>query len=58
MVAHVLTGEEYEVHSSRLKHYCADFGTTAEIREHVAAQGIVLGVRAIVGHRYDPAAKG
>ncbi|ETP37536.1 hypothetical protein F442_14659 [Phytophthora nicotianae P10297] len=58
MVAHLLTGDEYEVHGSRLKHYCdSELGSTAEIREHVATQGIVLGVRAIVDHRYDSTAK-
>ncbi|GMF45657.1 unnamed protein product [Phytophthora fragariaefolia] len=58
MVTHLITRDEYEVHGSRLKHYCdAVLGTTAEIRAHVATQGIVLGVRAIVDHRYDPAAQ-
>ncbi|ETL34861.1 hypothetical protein L916_12958 [Phytophthora nicotianae] len=57
-MAHLLTGDEYEVHGSRLKHYCdADLGSTAEIREHDATQGIVLGVRALVGHRYEETAK-
>lgn len=58
MIAHLLTGDEYEVHGSRLKHYCdPELGSTAEIREHVAVQGIVLGVRDIIGHRYDTTAK-
>ncbi|KAE9042603.1 hypothetical protein PR002_g3825 [Phytophthora rubi] len=56
--AHLLTGDEFEVHGSRLKHYCdSDLGATAEIREHVASQGIVLGVRAIVDHRFEPTAQ-
>ncbi|ETL25421.1 hypothetical protein L916_20724 [Phytophthora nicotianae] len=58
VVSHLLTNDEFEVHGSRLKHYCdADLGTTAEIREHVASQGILLGVRAIVDHCYDATAK-
>ncbi|POM69604.1 Hypothetical protein PHPALM_14096 [Phytophthora palmivora] len=58
MIDHLLTGDEYEVHGSRFKHYCdSDLGSTAEIREHVASQGIVLGVRGFVGHRYDTVAK-
>ncbi|GMF18547.1 unnamed protein product [Phytophthora fragariaefolia] len=58
IVAHLLTSDEFEVHGSRLKHYCdSDLGATAEIREHVASQGIVLGVRAIVDHRFEPTAQ-
>ncbi|OWY98780.1 hypothetical protein PHMEG_00030368 [Phytophthora megakarya] len=58
MITHLVTGDEYEVHGSRLKHYCdAELGATAEILEHVTTQGIVLGVRAIVDHRYDTSAK-
>ncbi|GMF14717.1 unnamed protein product [Phytophthora fragariaefolia] len=58
IVAHLLTGDEFEVHGSRLKHYCdSDLGATAEISEHVASQGIALGVRAIVDHRFEPTAQ-
>ncbi|ETK79736.1 hypothetical protein F441_14666 [Phytophthora nicotianae CJ01A1] len=57
MVQHLLTNDEYEVHGSRLKHYSdADLNVTEELRQHIANQGIVLGVRANVDHRYDEAA--
>ncbi|OWZ08216.1 hypothetical protein PHMEG_00019275 [Phytophthora megakarya] len=57
IVAHLLTSEEFEVHGSRLKRYCdSDLGVSAEIREHVASQGIVLGIRAIVDYRFEPSA--
>jgi transposase InsO family protein len=52
LVQHLLTGDKYDVHGSRLKFYRdADLNVSAEIREHVSNQGLVLGVRAIVGHR-------
>ena len=55
MVEHLLTADRYEVHGSRLKYYCdADLEVTTVLREHVAGQGIVLGVRGIEGHRKDP----
>ncbi|GMF44352.1 unnamed protein product [Phytophthora fragariaefolia] len=56
VVRHLITGAEYDVHGSRLKHYHdKDLDVTAEIREHVSLQGIVLEVREIVGHRVNPA---
>lgn len=59
MVEHLLTKDVYEVHGSRLNHYCdADVDVTEELREHIANQGIVLGVRAITEHRYNDEAKG
>ncbi|GMF48246.1 unnamed protein product [Phytophthora fragariaefolia] len=54
MVEHLLIRDVYEVHGSLLKHYCyADLDVTQELREHIANQGIVLGVRAITEHRVD-----
>jgi hypothetical protein len=56
VIGHVLTGDEYEVHGSRLKFYHeADLDETAELRQHVANQGHVLGVRDIVAHRFNRA---
>ncbi|KAE8978399.1 hypothetical protein PR001_g24855 [Phytophthora rubi] len=54
LIRHLLTGVEYDVHGSRLKFYHdADLDETAEIREHVSFQGIVLEVRGIVSHRFN-----
>lgn len=56
MVQHLVTGVRYDVHGSRLKFYHdADLNVTAEVLEHVSLQGIVLEVRAIVGHRFNRA---
>ncbi|POM68944.1 Hypothetical protein PHPALM_14828 [Phytophthora palmivora] len=53
MVQYLLTGDVFEVHGSRLKHYSdATLDVTEELRQHIGNQGIVLGVRAIVQHRY------
>ncbi|GMF54369.1 unnamed protein product [Phytophthora fragariaefolia] len=58
MVEHLLTKDAYEVHGTRLKHFCnADLDVTGELREHIANQGIVLAVRAITEHRYNDEAK-
>ncbi|EGZ21544.1 hypothetical protein PHYSODRAFT_488387 [Phytophthora sojae] len=51
-VQHLVTGAESDVHASRLKFYAdASFEVTEEIREHVAAQGIVLTVAELKEHR-------
>ncbi|KAJ0392116.1 hypothetical protein ATCC90586_011506 [Pythium insidiosum] len=56
IITHLITGDEYEVHGSRLKVYHnTDLTVTAELHQHVANQGLVLGVRAIVGHRMNRA---
>eukprot|EP00644_Phytophthora_capsici_P012503 jgi/Phyca11/121794/e_gw1.46.265.1 len=56
LIRHLLTGVEYDVHGSRLKFYHdKDLEVTAEIREHVSLQGMVLEVRAIVVHRVNTA---
>ncbi|POM80628.1 Hypothetical protein PHPALM_1510 [Phytophthora palmivora] len=44
IVSHLLTGDEFEVYGSRLKHYCdAELGATTEIRPHHSTQAIILG---------------
>ncbi|POM71617.1 Hypothetical protein PHPALM_11785 [Phytophthora palmivora] len=44
-IRHLLTGAEYVVHGSRLKFYHdPDLDETADIREHVSLQGVVLEV--------------
>ncbi|KAG1694601.1 hypothetical protein DVH05_028657 [Phytophthora capsici] len=54
LIRHLLTGAEYDVHGSRLKFYHdADLEVTAEIREHVSLQGIILEVREVVDHRFN-----
>ncbi|OWZ04566.1 hypothetical protein PHMEG_00023512, partial [Phytophthora megakarya] len=54
LIRHILTGAEYDVHGSRLKFYHdADLEVTAEIREHVSLQGIILEVREVVDHRIN-----
>ncbi|KAJ8527346.1 hypothetical protein ON010_g14919 [Phytophthora cinnamomi] len=45
---------EQDVHSSRLKYYAdKSLEVTEEIREHVAAQGIILTVAELVEHRWN-----
>eukprot|EP00644_Phytophthora_capsici_P019272 jgi/Phyca11/132445/e_gw1.167.10.1 len=54
VVQHLLTGDEYDVHGSRLKFYHdSDLNVTAEIRQHVRNQGIVLDVRDVLQHRFN-----
>lgn len=53
-VQHVITGAKSDVHASRLKFYAdKSFEVTEEIREHVAAQGIVLSVAELKEHRWN-----
>jgi hypothetical protein len=53
-VRHLVTGAEQDVHGSRLKFYAdKDFEVTEEIREHVAAQGIVLAVTELLDNRWN-----
>uniref|UniRef100_H3GV27 Integrase catalytic domain-containing protein n=1 Tax=Phytophthora ramorum TaxID=164328 RepID=H3GV27_PHYRM len=55
MVQHLINGKEYEVHGSRLKFFeDSSLNVSEEIVEHVANQGIVLGVDEIVDHRINP----
>jgi hypothetical protein len=52
VIKHLLSGDTYDVHASRLKfYYDPDLNVTAEIRQHIGQQGIILEVRDIVNHR-------
>ncbi|GMF32980.1 unnamed protein product [Phytophthora fragariaefolia] len=53
-----LIRDDFEVHGSRLK-FCDDASLEVdeEILEHVAKQGIVLGVERIREHRFNPITK-
>ncbi|KAE9052848.1 hypothetical protein PR001_g144 [Phytophthora rubi] len=54
MVQNLLNGKKYEVHGSWLKFFQdSSLNVSDELVEHVANQGIVLGVDAIVGHRIN-----
>ncbi|KAG3109168.1 hypothetical protein PI125_g11190 [Phytophthora idaei] len=54
LIRHLLTGAEYDVHGSRLKFFHdGELDVTAEIREHVYLQGIILEVRDVVSHRFN-----
>ncbi|OWZ17157.1 hypothetical protein PHMEG_0008934 [Phytophthora megakarya] len=54
IVKHLATGDEYDVHESRLKFYSdSDLNVTAEIRQHVGSQCVVLDVRGILQHRFN-----
>ncbi|KAE8903142.1 hypothetical protein PF003_g12674 [Phytophthora fragariae] len=49
-VKQLVTGEELDVHASRLKFFAdKDLEVTEELLEHVAAQGIILRVRDLIG---------
>ncbi|KAK1935651.1 hypothetical protein P3T76_010346 [Phytophthora citrophthora] len=53
-IEHLLTGDSFEVHGSRLKYYDdASMDVDEEVLEHVAKQGIVLGVACFRDHRYN-----
>uniref|UniRef100_H3H8F2 Chromo domain-containing protein n=1 Tax=Phytophthora ramorum TaxID=164328 RepID=H3H8F2_PHYRM len=53
-VQHLVTGDELDVHASRLKMYAdEDFEVTDELLEHVSAQGIVQAVDKLVSHRWN-----
>ncbi|OWZ10045.1 hypothetical protein PHMEG_00017166 [Phytophthora megakarya] len=55
IVEHLITKDEVEEHGSRLKFYCdSSLNVTAALKEHVAKQGIVVGVRAVINHRKNP----
>lgn len=54
MVKDLVAGKESDVHASRLKVFAdSDLLVTAEMLEHVAAQGVVLDVKAIKEHRWS-----
>lgn len=49
-----MTGDELDVHASRLKFYAdSSLNVTEEILEHVAAQGIILSVNELKDHRWN-----
>ncbi|KAF1313127.1 hypothetical protein FI667_g17682, partial [Globisporangium splendens] len=52
LIHHLLTGDEFDVHGSRLKFYSdPSLNVDEELLEHVSLQGLTLGVSAIVDHR-------
>ncbi|ETK95725.1 hypothetical protein L915_01372 [Phytophthora nicotianae] len=54
-VKYLITGNESNVHASRLKFFPeSDLEVTEELREHVSAQGVILKVEAIREHRWNP----
>lgn len=55
-VKHLLTGNETDVHASRLKFYAdSNLEVTEELQEHVASQGIILCVDELLEHRWNNA---
>lgn len=53
-VKHLVTGDELDVHASRLKFYAdSSLNVTSELREHVASQGILLAVEQLLDHRWN-----
>lgn len=53
-VRHLLTGEEMDVHPSRLKFYAdSSLEVTEDLREHIGAQGLVLTVSKLNGYRWS-----
>ncbi|POM74034.1 Hypothetical protein PHPALM_9058 [Phytophthora palmivora] len=54
MARTIQSGNELDVHASRLKFYCNDkFNTTEEILEQVAAQCIILPINEFKQHRWN-----
>ncbi|KAE8884741.1 hypothetical protein PF007_g24758 [Phytophthora fragariae] len=57
-VEHLVTGKSTNVHPSRLKHYTdSSLNVSAELIDHVASQGTLLAVEALVDHRYNTSMK-
>ncbi|KAE9004876.1 hypothetical protein PR001_g17597 [Phytophthora rubi] len=53
-VRHWLTGKESDVHPSRLKYYAdSSLQVTEELREHIAAQGLILPVSELKEARWN-----
>ncbi|OWY95221.1 LOW QUALITY PROTEIN: hypothetical protein PHMEG_00034835 [Phytophthora megakarya] len=53
-VRYLVTGEETDVHASRLKFYAdSSLQITEEIREHVAAQGQILAVEELLDYTWN-----
>ncbi|OWY95267.1 hypothetical protein PHMEG_00034773 [Phytophthora megakarya] len=58
MVTHLVTGNEQDVHASRLIFYAdGDLEMTDELLEHVSAQGIILKVEKLIKHRLNMQSK-
>ncbi|KAG3184816.1 hypothetical protein PC128_g13605 [Phytophthora cactorum] len=56
---HLVTGDDLEVHASRLKLFAdKDLDVTAELVEHVVAQGAMLRVRELLQHRWNAQTQG
>ena len=54
VIKNILTGSLHDVHGSRLKRFSGNLlGVTDELRQHVANQGLVLGVRSINDLRFN-----
>lgn len=52
-VEHLATGKTMKVHPSRLKHYAdSSLNISTDLIDHVASQGTLLAVDALVDHRY------
>ncbi|KAG3181270.1 hypothetical protein PC128_g15221 [Phytophthora cactorum] len=52
-VKHVVTGDELDVHASRLKFYADQYlEVNEELLEHISAQGILLMVDKLAEHRW------
>ncbi|KAG3238990.1 hypothetical protein PI124_g16066 [Phytophthora idaei] len=57
-VKHLVTGDEQDVHASRLKFYAdQDLEVNEELLEHISAQGILLKVGKLAEHRWSDAIK-
>ncbi|OWY97113.1 hypothetical protein PHMEG_00032440 [Phytophthora megakarya] len=57
-IRHLVTGEELDVHASRLKFYAdSKLDITEEILEHVASQGINMAVDGFKNHRWNSSMK-
>ncbi|POM58831.1 Hypothetical protein PHPALM_36473 [Phytophthora palmivora] len=53
-----LTGEKFDVHAIRLKHYADNMlEVTEELEHHIGLQGLKLGVREITNARYNSQAR-
>ncbi|KAG2899461.1 hypothetical protein PC129_g17093 [Phytophthora cactorum] len=52
-VQHLVTGEELDVHASRLKLYVDSLDVIDELLEHVSSQGIVLAVDNVKEHKWN-----
>ncbi|KAE8966924.1 hypothetical protein PR001_g28252 [Phytophthora rubi] len=57
-VRHLVTGEETDVHASRLKFYAdSSLHISEELREHVAAQGQILSVNELLNYTWNSTKK-